>query len=65
MKNTLQDSINKLPFKHRVVFLMKNNPNYNTKDICRELGISESIFWKIIYEARLKLINDLEDKKVL
>jgi|GEM_PF-4808924 len=60
--NVLQDSINKLPTKHRVVFLMKTIHNYKTEDICEELGITRNTFWKIIHEARLKLMNIIEEK---
>jgi len=60
LKYALQDSINRLPVKHRDVFLMKSIYNYKTEDICEELGITRTSFWKIIHEARLKLINDIE-----
>lgn len=62
VNKVLQNSINKLPTKHREVFLMKNIHNYKTEDICEELGIARTTFWKIIHEARLKLMNDLKEK---
>lgn len=65
LKIALFDSINKLPVMHRDVFLMKNIHNYKTEHICEELGITKTIFWKIIYEARLQLINELADKRLI
>ena len=62
LKNVLQDSINKLTANHRVVFFMKTIHNYKTEDICEELGITKTTLWKIIHEARLKLISDIEIK---
>jgi len=62
MKKTLQNCIASLPDRHRIIFSLKNIHNYETEDICRELGITKTNFWKIIHEARLLLINDLETK---
>jgi RNA polymerase sigma factor (sigma-70 family) len=62
LNNALHDLINKLPEIQRTVFLMKTIQNYKTEEICKELGVSKTTFWKIVHEARLKLINGLKDK---
>ena len=61
LKNALDSCIKNLPEKYRVVFLMKTVQQYETEDICNELGITASNLWVIIHRARHQLRKCLED----
>lgn len=56
----LNDCINKLPEKYRIVFLLKTESHYESEDICNELGISSSNLWVIIHRARVQLRKCIE-----
>ena len=52
---------NKKPEKYRMVFLLKTVQNYETAEICNELGISSSNLWVIIHRARVQLRRCVEE----
>jgi len=61
LKIALDNCINNLPEKYRMVFLMKNVQHYDTEEICNELDIKASNLWVIIHRARHQLRKCLED----
>ena len=61
LKKTLNDCISELPEKHKMVFLLKTVQEYETKEICNELGITSSNLWVIIHRARLQLRKCIEE----
>lgn len=61
LKAALTNCIENLPEKYRTVFLLKNVQNYETEEICNELGITASNLWVIIHRARHQLRKCLED----
>lgn len=60
LKGVLNDCVENLPEKYRTVFLLKNVQNYQTEEICNELGITSSNLWVIIHRARHQLRACLE-----
>jgi RNA polymerase sigma-70 factor (ECF subfamily) len=56
----LNDCINSLPDKYRIVFLLKTESQYESEDICNELDISPSNLWVIIHRARVQLRKCIE-----
>ena len=60
LKSALDLCIDNLPEKYRSVFLLKTIRNYETEEICNELGISSSNLWVIIHRARIQLRECLE-----
>ena len=61
LKSVLDLCIDHLPEKHRMVFLLKTQRNFETEEICNELGISSSNLWVIIHRARLQLRECIEN----
>jgi len=61
LKVALDDCIANLPEKYRTVFLLKTVQNYETEEICNELGITASNLWVIIHRARQQLRRCIED----
>jgi len=61
LKKALDFCIQNLPEKYRIVFLLKSVKNYESDEICNELGISSSNLWVIIHRARLQLRKCLEE----
>jgi RNA polymerase sigma-70 factor (TIGR02943 family) len=61
LKSALEDCIDNLPEKYRMVFLLKSVRNYETEEICNELDITASNLWVIIHRARQQLRRCLED----
>jgi len=61
LKGTLEGCIQNLPEKYRTVFLLKNVQQYETEEICNELGITASNLWVIIHRARHQLRKCMED----
>jgi len=61
LKSTLDTCIENLPEKYRTVFLLKNVQQYETEEICNELGITASNLWVIIHRARQQLRKCMED----
>lgn len=61
LKVALDNCITSLPEKYRTVFLLKTVQNYETEEICNELGITASNLWVIIHRARQQLRRCIED----
>jgi RNA polymerase sigma-70 factor (TIGR02943 family) len=61
LKNQLESCIQKLPEKYAIVFRMKNVQEFETEEICKELGITSSNLWVIIHRARTQLRKCMED----
>ncbi len=61
LKKALDYCVQNLPEKYRIVFLLKSVQNYESNEICNELGISPSNLWVIIHRARLQLRKCLEE----
>jgi len=57
----INNCVNALPEKYRVVFKMKTMHNIDTEEICNELDISSSNLWVIIHRARLQLRKCMEE----
>ena len=53
LRNQLELCINKLPEKYAMVFRMKTVQEFETEEICKELGITSSNLWVIIIEQEL------------
>jgi RNA polymerase sigma-70 factor (ECF subfamily) len=62
LKNALDNCIDNLPEKYRIVFLLKTVQKYETEEICKELDITPSNLWVIIHRARVQLRNCMEQK---
>lgn len=61
LKEVLETCIQKLPEKYQMVFRMKTIQQFETKEICKELGITSSNLWVIIHRARTQLRKCMED----
>tara|TARA_R110002073_G_scaffold279026_1_gene442944 strand:- start:203771 stop:204340 length:570 start_codon:yes stop_codon:yes gene_type:complete len=61
LKEAIGKCVENLPVKYRTVFLLKNVEQYETEEICNELGITASNLWVIIHRARHQLRKCLED----
>jgi RNA polymerase sigma-70 factor (ECF subfamily) len=61
LKNQLESCIQKLPEKYAIVFRMKTVQEFETEEICKELGITSSNLWVIIHRARTQLRKCMED----
>ncbi|MFK5890174.1 MAG: sigma-70 family RNA polymerase sigma factor [Flavobacteriaceae bacterium] len=57
----INNCVEALPEKYRVVFNMKTVQNIDTEEICNELDISSSNLWVIIHRARLQLRKCMEE----
>jgi RNA polymerase sigma-70 factor (ECF subfamily) len=60
LKNAIEQCIDRLPEKYRLVFLLKTVQNFQTEEICNELDITSSNLWVIIHRARVQLRECLE-----
>jgi RNA polymerase sigma-70 factor (TIGR02943 family) len=61
LRDQLEVCINKLPEKYAMVFRMKTVQEFETEEICKELGITSSNLWVIIHRARTQLRKCMED----
>ena len=61
LRNQLEVCINKLPEKYAMVFRMKTVQEFETEEICKELGITSSNLWVMIHRARTQLRKCMED----
>ena len=61
LKEALDKCIQNLPEKYRIVFMLKTVRNFETEDICNELGITPSNLWVIIHRARTQLRKCMEE----
>lgn len=60
LADQLNKCINSLPEKYAIAFKMKTIQEFETEDICNELGISSSNLWVIIHRARTQLRQCME-----
>lgn len=61
LKVQLDICIDNLPEKYALVFRMKTIQEFETEEICKELGITSSNLWVIIHRARTQLRKCMED----
>jgi RNA polymerase sigma-70 factor (ECF subfamily) len=61
LKNQIDICIDYLPEKYAMVFRMKTIQEFETEEICKELGITSSNLWVIIHRARTQLRKCMED----
>ena len=61
LKEVLNFCIRQLPEKYRIVFLLKTEKNFETEEICNELGITASNLWVMVHRARLQLRKCMEE----
>ena len=61
LKSVLNKCIDHLPDKYRMVFLLKTIQEYETQEICNELGITSSNLWVIMHRARVQLRKCIEE----
>ena len=61
LRNQLEVCIDKLPEKYAMVFRMKTVQEFETEEICKELGITSSNLWVMIHRARTQLRKCMED----
>lgn len=57
---TLYDCIGKLRKNMAAVFVLREMENMKTGEICKELGITSSNLWVLLYRARMQLRKCLE-----
>ena len=51
----IEKCIDKLPEKYAIAFRLKTILQYETEDICNELGITSSNLWVLLHRARTQL----------
>jgi RNA polymerase sigma-70 factor, ECF subfamily len=56
----LERCLQMLPSRTSQVFLMREHLGYETADICKELGITSTHCWVLLYRARVALRDCLE-----
>lgn len=56
----LKNCLDNLPVKHSSIFVMREIDGLSTKEICKELDITESNIWVILHRVRTSLRNCLE-----
>ena len=61
LSEVLKLCIDKLPEKYGIVFRMKTIQQFDTEEVCKELGITSSNLWVIIHRARTQLRKCMED----
>jgi len=61
LRNQLEACIDTLPEKYAMVFRMKTVQEFETEEICKELGITSSNLWVMIHRARTQLRKCMED----
>lgn len=61
LSEVLYGCIDGLPEKYGIVFRMKTLQQYDTEEVCKELGITSSNLWVIIHRARTQLRKCMED----
>lgn len=61
LQNQIDVCIDKLPEKYAIAFRMKTVLEYETEDICNELGITSSNLWVLLYRARTQLRGCMEE----
>ena len=61
LRNQLEACIDTLPEKYAMVFRKKTVQEFETEEICKELGITSSNLWVMIHRARIQLRKCMED----
>jgi RNA polymerase sigma-70 factor (ECF subfamily) len=56
----LEDCLARLPAKAARVFMMREHLGCETEEICRELGLTASHCWVLLYRARMSLRECLD-----
>jgi RNA polymerase sigma-70 factor (ECF subfamily) len=56
----LEDCLARLPARTAQVFMMREHLGYGTADICKELGLTPTHCWVLLYRARLGLRECLQ-----
>jgi len=56
----LEDCLAKLPAKTAQAFMMREHMGFETGDICKELGVTATHCWVLLYRARMALRQCLE-----
>ena len=51
----LEECLARLPAKTAQVFMMREHLGYDTGDICKELGLTPTHCWVLLYRARMAL----------
>jgi RNA polymerase sigma-70 factor, ECF subfamily len=58
--SVLEECLARLPVKSAQVFMMREHLGYETGDICKELGVTPTHCWVLLYRARLALRECLQ-----
>ena len=56
----LEDCLAKLPAKTAQAFMMREHMGFETGDICKELGVTATHCWVLLYRARMALRECLQ-----
>ncbi|HEX6266658.1 MAG TPA: sigma factor-like helix-turn-helix DNA-binding protein, partial [Burkholderiales bacterium] len=56
----LEECLGRLPAKTAQVFMMREHLGYETPDICKELGLTPTHCWVLLYRARMALRECLQ-----
>ena len=56
----LEECLRKLPARTAQMFLMREHLGVDTKEICKELGVSSTHAWVLLYRARQALKECLQ-----
>jgi len=56
----LEECLRKLPARTAQMFLMREHLGVETKEICKELGVSSTHAWVLLYRARQALKECLQ-----
>jgi RNA polymerase sigma-70 factor (ECF subfamily) len=56
----LEECLKRLPAKTAQVFMMREHLGYETAEICKELGLTPTHCWVLLYRARLTLRECLQ-----
>jgi RNA polymerase sigma-70 factor, ECF subfamily len=58
--SVLEDCLARLPAKTAQVFMMREHLGYETGEICKELGVTPTHCWVLLYRARVALRECLQ-----
>ena len=58
--SVLEQCLERLPVKTAQVFMMREHLGYETADICKELGLTPTHCWVLLYRARMALRECLQ-----
>jgi RNA polymerase sigma-70 factor (ECF subfamily) len=58
--SALEECLARLPAKTARVFMMREHLGYETGDICKELGVTPTHCWVLLYRARMALRECLQ-----